>query len=178
MSCHARPGDIWRRILAVTGVAAMGITHAAAQPTIGTASGLPIPRFVSLKSDKVNLRQGPSRNHQILFVYQRRGLPVEVTAEDEIWYRIRDSSGTQGWVLHSLLSGDRSALVAPGDKGGVFNLHSEASGHSALVARLQSEVMAKVKSCNGTWCHIIGTGFAGFIRQTHLWGVFPHEKFP
>ena len=178
MSCHARPGNRWRRILAVVGLAVVGMAGASAQQTIGSASGLPLPRFVSLKSDKVNLRQGPSRNHQILFVYQRRGLPVEVTAEDEIWYRIRDSSGTQGWVLHSLLSGDRTALVAPGDKGGVFNLRSEASQTAALVARLQSDVMTKVKSCDGTWCHIIGTGFAGFIRQKNLWGVFPNEKFP
>ncbi|MBV1706879.1 MAG: SH3 domain-containing protein [Hyphomicrobiales bacterium] len=178
MSNHARLANIGRHLLVVAGLAVTGIAHADSQPTIGSASGLPLPRYVTLKSDKVNLRQGPSRNHQILFVYQRRGLPVEITAEDEIWYRIRDSSGTEGWVLHSLLSGDRGVLVAPDDKGGVFNLHSEASAHSTLVARLQSDVIARVKSCDGTWCHIMGTGYSGYMRETRLWGVFPKEKFP
>ncbi len=162
----------------VVGLVLLGFGAASAQQKIGSASGLPLPRFVSLKSDKVNLRQGPSRNHQIMFRYQRRGLPVEVTAEDEIWYRIRDSTGTQGWVLHSLLSGNRTALVAPGVKDGVFNLRGGASPASPVVARLQSEVLAKVKSCDGVWCHIMGSGFSGYIRQNHLWGVYPKEKFP
>lgn len=178
MSCEARRKDRCRSVLAALGFAVFGTALANAQPTLGSASGLPLPRFVSLKSDKVNLRQGPSRNHQILFVYQRRGLPVEVTAEDEIWYRIRDSTGTQGWVLHSLLSGNRTALVAPDVKGGVFKLRGGASPSSPVVARLQSEVIANVKSCDDDWCRISGTGFAGYMRQSHLWGVFPHEKFP
>ncbi len=82
----------------------------------GSASGLPVPRYVSLKSDRVNLREGPSKDHRTVWVFQRAGLPVEITAEFEIWRKVRDSEGTEGWVLHSLLSGRRTALVAPWKK--------------------------------------------------------------
>ncbi len=79
-------------------------------------TGLPVPRYVSLKTDRVNLREGPSKDHRTAWVYQRAGLPVEIIAEYETWRRIRDSEGTEGWVLHSLLSGRRTALVQPWGK--------------------------------------------------------------
>ena len=77
------------------------------------------PRYVSLKTDRVNLREGPSKDHRTAWVFQRAGLPVEIVAEYETWRRIRDSEGTEGWVLHSLLSGRRTALVMPWAKGEV-----------------------------------------------------------
>ncbi len=75
-----------------------------------------MPRFVSLKSDKVNVRAGPTKDHDVTWVYTRSGLPVEITAEFENWRRIRDWEGAEGWVYHSLLSGRRTALVAPSRK--------------------------------------------------------------
>ena len=83
----------------------------------GTASGLPVPRFVSLKSDRVNVRAGPTKDHDVAWVYNRAALPVEMTAEFENWRRIRDWEGAEGWVYHSLLSGRRTALVSPQSKG-------------------------------------------------------------
>ena len=80
------------------------------------ASGLGLPRFVSLKSDKVNVRKGPSTDQAIVWVFNRAGLPVEVIAESENWRRVRDSEGADGWVLHSLLSGRRTVLIAPWSK--------------------------------------------------------------
>ena len=76
-------------------------------------SGLPLPRFVSLKSDEVNVRRGAGKEHDVLWTYHRAGLPVEIIAEWDNWRRIRDADGADGWVFHSLLSGRRSALVAP-----------------------------------------------------------------
>ena len=87
----------------------------------GSASGLPIPRYVSLKSDRVNLREGPSKDHRTTWVFQRAGLPVEITGEFEIWRKVRDSEGAEGWVLHSLLSGRRTVLIAPWKKGVEFD---------------------------------------------------------
>src|SRR5262245_51380679 len=80
--------------------------------TVGQASGLPVPRFVSLKADKVNMHVGPAKNFEVKWRYQRAGLPVEITGEYENWRRIRDSDGTEGWVYHSLLSGRRTAIVS------------------------------------------------------------------
>src|SRR6266542_3180759 len=89
---------------------------AAEQLSTGSASGLPVPRFVSLKSDRVNVRAGPTRDHDVTWVYTRAALPVEVTAEFENWRRIRDWEGAEGWVYHSLLSGRRTAIVASKSK--------------------------------------------------------------
>ena len=88
----------------------------AADP-LGSATGLPLPRYASLKTDRVNLREGPSKDHATKWVFQRAGLPVEITAEFETWRKVRDSEGAEGWVLHSLLSGRRTALIGPGKKG-------------------------------------------------------------
>jgi SH3-like domain-containing protein len=143
---------------------------------VGTASGLPVPRYVSLKSDRVNLREGPSKDHRTIWVFQRAGLPVEITAEFEIWRKVRDSEGAEGWVLHSLLSGRRTALVAPWKKGIDSTLYDKAGAQSAIIAKLQPNVIANVRSCDGTWCRISVEGFAGYIQQSDLWGVYPNEK--
>src|SRR5882724_5323489 len=86
------------------------------------ASGLPLPRFVSLKADKVNLRAGPTRDHDVTWVFTRAGLPVEITAESENWRRIRDSEGTEGWVYHSMLSGRRTGVVKAKEPKGLVPL--------------------------------------------------------
>jgi SH3-like domain-containing protein len=80
-----------------------------AKDTAVTSSGLPVPRYVSLKSDHVNVRAGPTKDNDVAWVYTRSGLPVEITAEFENWRRVRDSEGAEGWVYHSLLSGRHKA---------------------------------------------------------------------
>ena len=106
--------SVWTRIAAglIAGAALWRRRRGRAAPE-RHGSGLPVPRFVSLKSDKVNVRAGPTKDHDVAWVYNRAGLPVEVTAEFENWRRIRDWEGAEGWVYHSLLSGRRTALVAP-----------------------------------------------------------------
>jgi SH3-like domain-containing protein len=150
--------------------------HGAAEPmTVGSASGLPVPRFVSLKSDRVNVRAGPSKDHHVLWVFTRAGLPVEIVAEYENWRRIRDGEGAEGWVYHSLLSGRRTAVVTARGKDELLPLLAE-DGDSRVVARLQAGVLASVRRCTGTWCRIAGEGFDGWIEQERLWGVYPNEK--
>ncbi len=140
---------------------------------LGSASGLAIPRFVSLKSDRVNLHEGPSKDHRTLWVFERAGLPVEITAEFETWRKIRDSEGTEGWVLHSLLSGRRTALVAPWKK---EHSLAFASDRTTPVARLAPGVVANLRLCDGIWCRVAGEGFDGYVKQENLWGVYPGEK--
>jgi SH3-like domain-containing protein len=150
--------------------------HAAGELGTSPKSGLPVPRFVSLKPDRVNVRGGPTRDHEVTFVYTRAGLPVEITAESDNWRRIRDWEGSEGWVYHSLLSGRRTAVVTPKDKKQLVPLHRSGDASSAVVAKLQAGVMASVKRCNGSWCQIIGPGFDGWVVQEQLWGVYPNEK--
>jgi SH3-like domain-containing protein len=144
--------------------------------TIGRVSGLPVPRFVSLKADRVNLREGPSKDHRTTWIYERAGLPVEITAEFGMWRKVRDSDGTEGWVLHNLLSGRRTAIVAPWKKDVIFMLYTRPAGTSPPLARLQPGVIGNIKTCDGNWCEIYGDGFDGYIHQDVLWGVYPNEK--
>ena len=98
-----------RMLLAIAAMAALLAGEmqpaSAAEMAIGAKSGLPVPRFVSLKPDRVNVRGGPTREHEVAWVYTRAGLPVEITAESDNWRRIRDAEGSEGWVYHSMLSG-------------------------------------------------------------------------
>jgi SH3-like domain-containing protein len=141
-----------------------------------TTSSLPLPRFVSLKTDRVNVRAGPDKDHDVTFIYTRIGWPVEITAEFENWRRIRDSDGSEGWVYHSLLSGKRTASVRLKASTDLAALHAKPDAQSPVAARLQSGVLGAVKQCNGTWCHLVGDGFDGWVEQSLLWGVYPDEK--
>ena len=143
---------------------------------VGPVTKLPLPRFASLKTDRVNLREGPSKEHQTKWVYERAGLPVEITAEFEIWRRIRDSEGVEGWVLHSLLSGRRTALVTPSRKDESSRIYARPSESADLAATLQAGVIVNVRNCDGSWCLVYGDGFKGYIQQVKLWGVYPDEK--
>ena len=138
-------------------------------------SGLPIPRFVSLKADKVNVRRGPSSEHPVAWVFQRKGMPVEIVAEFENWRRVRDSDGEEGWILQNMLVGNRTAVVAPWQAGQDIPLHQEADKGSALVARLGAGVVGLVESCTGNWCELSAGGYDGLVEQTKLWGVYPGE---
>ena len=143
---------------------------------VGPVTKLPLPRFASLKTDRVNLREGPSKDHATKWVYQRAGLPVEITAEFEIWRRVRDAEGVEGWVLHSLLSGRRTALVTPNRKGESSKIYARPSETAELAATLQAGVIVNIRNCDGSWCLVDGDGFKGYIEQVKLWGVYPNEK--
>ena len=163
---------LWCALLCVAGSGA----HAAGELATGSRSGLPVPRFVSLKPDRVNVRGGPTRDHDVAWVYTRAGLPVEITAESENWRRIRDWEGAEGWVYHSMLTGRRTALVKAKEKDALVPLQAKPDASSDVVARLQSGVLGTVKTCTGTWCRIFGTSFDGWVAQERLWGVYPSEK--
>ena len=147
-----------------------------AKDATATTSGLPVPRYVSLKSDHVNVRAGPTKDNDVAWVYTRSGLPVEITAEFENWRRIRDSDGTEGWVYHSLLSGKRTATVQLKSKTDLAPIYAKPDAKSAVTAQLQVGVLGTVKHCTGKWCQIAGDGFDGWIEQNELWGVYPDEK--
>jgi SH3-like domain-containing protein len=158
--------------LFVTGLFALAPAEAAQDGT----SGLPVPRFSSLKADTVNVRNGPNKDHDVAWVFHRAGLPVEVTAEFETWRRIRDADGAEGWVYHSLLSLRRTALVAPWQKGETVPLRNGPSPEAAVVAKLEPGVLGVVKACDGKFCRISGESFDGYVAQSLLFGVYPNEK--
>ena len=166
----------WVVVLAGCLLGASGGAELGAKESPLTTSGLPVPRYVSLKSDHVNVRAGPTKDNDVAWVYTRSGLPVEITAEFENWRRVRDSEGAEGWVYHSLLSGRRTAVITMKNKDDLATLYDRADPASSVAARLQAGVVAQVKKCVAGRCHIAGTGFDGWIEQQRLWGVYADEK--
>jgi SH3-like domain-containing protein len=138
-------------------------------------SGLPVPRFVSLKASRVNVRVGPGEDYKIAWVFVKPGLPIEVVQEYDNWRRIRDSDGSTGWVFQSLLSGKRTAVVAPWTKGDPRPIRVSAAPEAAISAYLEPGVMGQVDRCQDGWCRISGNGFSGWIDRDQLWGVYPNE---
>jgi SH3-like domain-containing protein len=176
-----------RQMAAAVGLAALALavaapsTHAQTAGTAdalrtGSVTGLPIPRFVSLKADRVNVRRGPSRSHQVDWVLLKAGLPVEITAEFENWRRIRDHAGDEGWVFHTLLSGRRTALFAPwAADGELIDIKRRPEDGAPTVARVGPRVMGDVARCDNNWCEVELEQATGWTRQDTLWGVYPGE---
>jgi SH3-like domain-containing protein len=169
-------GRFCSRMLAAGLLGISAIAAASAKDTALTTSGLPVPRYVSLKSDHVNVRAGPTKDNDVAWVYTRSGLPVEITAEFENWRRVRDSEGAEGWVYHSLLSGRRTAVITMKSKEDLASLYERPDAASAISARLQAGVVAQVRRCASGWCRVAGDGFDGWIEQQRLWGVYADEK--
>ena len=144
------------------------------------ASGLPVPRFVSLKPARVNIRVGPGRDYAVSWLYTKSGLPVEIIQEYDNWRRIRDVDGTEGWVYQSLLAGKRTAIVAPWQRGkseNLIDLYASASDSARIVARAEAGVIGNIRECTGKWCQIETQGTRGWIKQALIWGAYPDEVF-
>jgi SH3-like domain-containing protein len=153
----------------------------AAAATTGAVgpSGLPLPRFVSLKSDKVNARIGPAVTYPVSWLYLKAGLPMEILQEYDTWRKVRDSDGAEGWINQSLLSGRRTGIVAPWEKGkeAQIPLLDEPDKNAGAVAQLQPGLIGQIRSCDGTWCEMSFSGYRGWVSQTQIWGAYPGELF-
>ncbi|WP_338148345.1 SH3 domain-containing protein, partial [Neoroseomonas eburnea] len=147
------------------------------QPSVGSVTNLPLPRFAALRSDEVNLRTGPGTRFPIEWTYQRRELPVEITREFELWRRIRDPEGTEGWVHQSTLMGRRSAIVR-GAPNGETALRRRPEEGAATVARLRPGVVVRLRQCEARnpWCEVQVGDYRGYILRAEVWGVMPDEE--
>lgn len=132
-----------------------------------------LPRMASLRANPANVRAGPGLRYPILWVFRRRGMPVEIIAEYEIWRRIRDWEGEEGWVHSSLISSRRTLLV----RGGEQALHQKPSAKAPKTARLAPGMVAQAHECDKDWCRASVAGLEGWVRRTGLWGLYPSETF-
>ena len=142
-------------------------------------SGLPLPRFVSLKSGRVNLRIGPGLGYAVDWMYLKPGLPVEIIQEYDNWRRVRDAEGSEGWINQSLLSGRRTGIAAPWQKGkqAVIPMRKSPDRSSPEVAQIEPGVVGTILACDGDWCSFSVEGHTGWVQQTQLWGAYPGERF-
>lgn len=143
----------------------------------GKPDGLPLPRFVSLRPDSVNLRVGPSARYPIEWIYNRRGLPVEIIAEFDTWRRIKDPAGTEGWVHSTMLSGRRTAMVTGEVRPLLRSMETKPDAKPDLVATLEPGVIVSVERCpqGAAYCRVDADGHEGWLSRDALWGVYPAE---
>ena len=137
-------------------------------------TGLPLPRFVSLRSHQVNLRTGPGFRYPVEWVYLKNDLPVEITAEFETWRRIRDFDGKEGWIYQPMLSGRRTVRVTENTV-----LRRAANTNALPLAKIESGAIGRLASCpaNIGLCKVEFGGFQGWVVKRALWGVYPDEAF-
>jgi SH3-like domain-containing protein len=150
----------------------------AAQDASVGPSGLPLPRFVSLKSGRVNSRIGPGVNYPVDWLYLKPGLPMEIIQEFDNWRRVRDSDGSEGWINQSLLSGKRTAITAPWQRGkdASIRLLEEPEQDATTIAVIEPGVIGKINQCNGQWCEMTFQGHTGWLNQSLVWGAYPGES--
>jgi len=162
-------------LLAFGLLSAISLSTSAAEPVTNPAifrgSGLPIPRFASLRSDEVNVRTGPGTRYPVDWVFKRKGMPVEIVAEYEVWRKIRDWQGASGWVHQSLLTGKRTFIV-PNKP---VSLHRTPTPSAEVVAKLEPEVTGEIRSCQGDWCRVSAQGVTGWLARSDFWGVYRAE---
>lgn len=138
----------------------------------GRVTGRPTPRFESLRNADTNLRVGPSENTKILWVYHRRGMPVEVYDEYDVWRRVRAADGETGWLHHSQLSMARTGLVMESAE-----IRAAPDAASALVAKVEPTVALSLVECRAEFCRVEAGGLQGWIARGPLWGIRPGELF-
>lgn len=149
----------------------LGLTEFSFATTL--AAQIELPRFASLRAERVNVRSGPGVRYPITWVFVRRGLPIEITAEFEFWRKVRDQDGSEGWVHRSLISSTRTALVF----GAVRPLHGDPSATSPAVLLAEPGVQGELLACQESWCELRIAGRVGWMQRDHLWGVHAQEMF-
>lgn len=139
-----------------------------AQPTIN------LPRFVSIKSNEVNIRTGPNIRYPIKWVYIKSDEPVEIIAEFEHWRKIIDIDKEEGWVHKTMLSGKRTAII---NSNKIQTVYSTANNETKKIFNIEPKARVTLDSCNQDWCQIGIQNLKGWIKKDYLWGVYKKEEF-
>ncbi len=140
-------------------------------PNRGAVTNLPLPRFVTLKTNEGNARRGPGLTHRIDWVFTRAGMPLRVTAEFDNWRRIEDQDGAGGWIHYSLLSGTRSALVTQD----LATFRDDPDDAARVTFQAEIGVVGRILECNTDWCRVRVDGTRAWVRKTAIWGVSADE---
>ena len=132
------------------------------------------PYYASIAPARARMRTGPGRTFPSSWLYVRAGLPVRVVDTFKEWRKIEDPGGTQGWMLGTMISNNRAAIVQGGDPAEM----RDRPGGPHILFRAQPGVVGRVSQCGNGWCHFDVHGQAGFVQTDRLWGVEPSEVLP
>ena len=135
-------------------------------------SGLPVPRFVSLKFNEANLRAGPGNEYPVLWQYRQAGLPLLVDAEFGVWRKVRDADGTTGWMHGAGLSLRRMAFIHEG----MAKIYQQDNSESGVVAVAEKNALLELESCPKNWCRVTTDTVKGWVQRTAIWGVLKDES--
>ncbi len=160
-----------KSLVVCAGVLVLILSGMVAAQDRGPVTNLPLPRYVSLKASEGNVRRGPSLTHQIDWVFTRKDVPLEITAEHGHWRRVRDRDGVGGWIHYSLLSGVRTAII----EHDMLDIFARPDRQSMVVARLELGVIARVTECSKDWCRLSAAGYKGWAPKSRLWGIKQDE---
>jgi SH3-like domain-containing protein len=149
-----------------------GQTPSAKPAPAEAAKDTPPPHWESLRANEVYLRQGPGMQYPIRWVYHRRGLPVEVLRDFDVWRLVIDPAGERGWVHEATLMGTRTFMVTSNE----VLMRADASDTARAVAKLEQGVTGKLRACPaGPWCRVSAGGYDGWVQRSAIFGVGPDE---
>lgn len=161
------------------------ITTIALAREVGIVTGLPIPRFVVLKSSDTNLRKGPNVKFPIVWSYKRKGYPMQLVAEFENWRKLRDYDGAEGWIHENLITGARNVMFTANHYKTKKSMYLERNSELILfrypdensypMARIQLGAIGKLRKCQKEWCNIRVENTTGWALKSNLWGVLEKE---
>ena len=139
---------------------------------IGDTTGYKLPRFVSLKSNDVNLRIGSSTNYPIYLKYISINLPVEIIEEYKVWRKIIDIDGNSGWIHKNLLKGNRYAII---NKNNIANSKLYKKPNGNVIGEIGNFNIVKINVCLNDWCKVKFNQYKAWILKDNLWGVYKDE---
>ncbi|WP_119167425.1 SH3 domain-containing protein [Algihabitans albus] len=156
-----------------TGSISVPAVEPAGSQRVGDSTGLPLPRFASVRASEAKMRIGPGLRYPAEWVYRLRNMPVEIIQEFDAWRKVRDWEGTEGWMHQSLLAGQRTVIVMADETLLLREPDEEAAG----LARLQRGLVARLEACRQDWCAVSASGYRGWLPRTTVYGVFAGETF-
>jgi SH3-like domain-containing protein len=174
------------RLLPAVLLALLPAAGATAVAAAETPSGLPLPRFVTTRSTPINVRVGPGTKYDVSWVYKVAGTPVEIIQEFDVWRKIRDVDGSEGWVHQNMLSGNRAGYVLPEANVERIGLRVAARDDAGISAWVGPGFPVRIQSCESGWCAVLATDhpdgrptatYSGYLPEGDLWGVYRGESF-
>jgi SH3-like domain-containing protein len=154
--------------------------NALANPTFVENS---VSHFASIKSAEVNVRRGPNTRYPIEWVFKKKGEPVEVIAQFEHWYRIKDFNGEEGWIKTAMITKKRRAVIAINSQNKKIKdtlyapIYVEPNNNSPIIAKIEHSKRVDLSKCNKQWCEIKLANLSGWVEKQNLWGVYGNEEF-
>jgi len=167
-------------------LSALTIYSGALAQSSSNPSGLPLPRFATTRSEPINVRVGPGIRYEVVWVYVKAGVPIEIIQEFDTWRKVRDFEGEEGWIHQNLLSGRRAGRVNRVGLSGQIALRAKRSEQADIRAWLGPDYPVQIEQCDGEWCAVRAKfkteekkekTYSGYLPQDSLWGVYPNEKF-